>query len=301
VNPVKGVNFGRKPKLKLKRPIPFKVICALKMHPQKRKEKSAKKRRSKGDTKSKSKSDDISERNLIHEYNSLEIEEREVLADRGLTNCLELLVDSFDSGESIAQRLTEIDESHDSEIHRYEAEDEAENGEKTNHGPPMDLVSSILAVSAVQEHLRERGTVSIALERLKLALISTLHGTPPAMLIGPTLSHRAPDTTKILEIKGILAAAMHEYQRRDKLSRVDAARAVLKNISPDLKIHLSRQKITIRMIQNWRDLFGAVSAKPGPGNDSYKQFKKAFASNPESHDKYIQYLTADYARSLPSL
>jgi hypothetical protein len=75
-------------------------------------------------------------------------------------------------------------EFHDSEIHRYEAEDEAENGETTNYGPPMDLLSSILALSAVQEHLRERGTVSIALERLKLALISTLHGTPPAMLIG---------------------------------------------------------------------------------------------------------------------
>lgn len=46
----------------------------------------------------------------------------------------------------------------------------------------------------------------------------------------------------------MLAAAMHEYQRRDKFSRADAARAVLKNISPDLKIYLSNTDITIRMI-----------------------------------------------------
>jgi hypothetical protein len=99
----------------------------------------------------------------------------------------------------------------------------------------------------------------------------------------------------------MLAAAMHEYQRRDKLSRVGAARAVLKNISPDLKIHLSKTEITVRMIQDWRDMFGAVRAKPGFGNDSYRNFKTAFASNPESHDQYIQLLTADYARTLPSL
>ena len=269
----------------------------MKNHPKKRKEK----RKKRHPRESESEGYAISENKLLSEYKALEREEREILADRGLTNCLELLVDSFNSLERIAHRLTEIDESHDIEIHRREVEYEAETGEKVNAGPYVDVLSSISALSAVQEHLEERGTVSIALERLKLALISTLQGTPPAMLIGPTLSHRASDPPRILEIKGMLAAAMHEYQRRDRLSRADAARAVLKQISPDLKIHLSRTEISIRMIQNWRDLYGAVSAKPGPGKDSYIGFKKAFARNPESHGKYIQLLTADYARSLPSL
>jgi hypothetical protein len=147
----------------------------LKTHPQKRKEKSGKRHRGKSNLNSqtKSESDAISERDLIHEYNSLEIEERKLIADRGLTNCLELLGDSFDSSERIAQKLTEIDEHHDKEIIRQEAAYEAETGEWISFGPPVELRSSILAVSAVQQHLEERGAVSIALERLKLALIST--------------------------------------------------------------------------------------------------------------------------------
>jgi len=277
------------------------VLCTLKPHPQNRKEKSAKKRRSKGDTKSKSESDDISERKLIQGYNSLEPEERKILDDRGLKSRLKLLWDSFEFFDSIAQKLTEIDKHHDEEIFRHEAAYEAETGERTNFGPPVDLLSSIYAVTAVQRHLIEWRIESVSLERLRIALISALHGSSPAMLLGPTRSHRPTDPPNVLEIKGMLAAAMYEYQRRNELSRADAARAVLKNIWPNLKIHLSKGKISVRMIQDWRDNFGALSAKPGPGRDSYRDFKKAFAANLGSHDQYIQLLTFHYGRVLPNL
>lgn len=48
-------------------------------------------------------------------------------------------------------------------------------------------------------------------------------------------------------------------------------------------------------------MFGSATSKPGPGKDAYTDFKKAFSSNPEAHDKYIQLLTSQYARVLPSL
>jgi hypothetical protein len=265
--------------------------------------KSAERRRRKGNvgTQKNTEGDNAKRRReLLREYGELETEEREMIDKRGLTNCLELLVASFESSDIVAQKLNDIDDYHDKEIIRQEAAYKEETGEWISFGPPVDLHSSILAVSTVQQYLEERGTVSIALERLKLALSAALAGMPPAMLIGPTLNHRAPDSSKISEIKGMLAAAMHEYQRREKLSRAMAASAVLKNIWPDLRAHLSRTEITIRMIQNWHELYGAKNAKPGPGKNSYEAFKKVFASNPESHDKYIQYLTADYARSLPS-
>ena len=203
--------------------------------------------------------------------------------------------------ERIARKLTEIDELHDKEIVRQEAAYKAETGKSISFGPHVDLLSSIHAISAVQQHLEERGVVSIALERLKLALNSTLRGVPPAMLIGPTLSHRAPSSPKVQEIKGMLAAAMQEYKRRNKLSRPDAARAVLKNISPALKLHLSKMQLSIRVILDWRDTFGSATATPSPGKDAYTKFKKAFSKNPDSHDEYIRLLTAQYARKLPSL
>jgi hypothetical protein len=239
--------------------------------------KSAKSRHSKSTRKSKSKHPKkaIADRDLLHE-----------------------LRDSF---HRIGQSLAEIDEFRDAEIDRQEAKLEAETREIGNAGPPIDLLSSVKAVSAIQEHLKKRGIESDTLERLKHALISVFYGKPLAMFSGPALRHRPPDTPKILEIKGMLAAAMHEYQKRDKLSRVNAARAVLKNISPDLKIHLSKTDLTIRMIQDWRDMFGSVRAKPSTGKDAYTNFKKAFSSNLESHDKYIQLLTAQYARILPNL
>lgn len=267
--------------------------------PQRKAKKS--RRQSNPDSKRKSRSQAKTESDLILEYNRLEIEERELIDERGLTNCLDLLLDQHASLARIADTLAEIDDMRDKEINRLQAELDPETGVRGNAGPPIDLLASVEAVDAVQKHLKERGILSETLERLKHALFSVFHGKPPAMFSGPALRHRPPDTPKILEIKGMLAAAMYEYQRRDKLSRPDAARAVLKNISPALKIHLSKTDVTTRMIQDWRDMFGSAAAKPGPGKDAYKTFRKAFSNNPESHDKYIQLLTARYARILPSL
>jgi hypothetical protein len=238
---------------------------------------------------------------LIQEYRSLKTEDRKIVDERGLKRCLWLLIDAWEEIEDVANKLKKIDEFRDQEVDRQATEYENLTGERIDFGPPEDLISVIHAVYAVMKYLNKKGIFSTALEKLDLALLWTCGGTPPAMLRGPPLSHRPSKPSKILEIKGILAAAMHEYQRRHKLSRSEAARAVLKNISPDLKGHLAKTQITVRMILNWRDKFGAVSAEAGLGKNSYLRFKKSFQENPDSHDEWLQGLTAGYARILPSL
>ncbi|MDP2355735.1 MAG: hypothetical protein Q8M31_06695 [Beijerinckiaceae bacterium] len=274
------------------------------MRPQKRGRKSVKKRRSKNGFKSKKSTVSAAseQRNLMREYSALEAEERQIIDERGLTNCLELLIELLDAYRCLDRSLAELDQSHSQEIKRVEAIEQTQTGEAGNAGPPVDLLWSLRAISVIQNHLAERLIESDTLEKLKQALIATFYGRPPRMFLGPPKEpHRPPDTPKILEIKGMLAAAMNEFQRREKLSRSDAATKVLKNISQDLKEHLSNKNLSVRMIQDWRDTFGSSGAKPSVGREFYLKFKKAFSNNPDAHDEYIRHLTAHYARMLPSL
>lgn len=238
---------------------------------------------------------------ITAELRALDDDELSLVEERGLSGCLFLLSNFQHYSELLDRKLRNIDEQHISEIERYEREARDETGELGNAGPPMDLVTSIRALDAIQEHFVDLGIASDAVERLRVALVAVISGNPPPMFLGPPLDHRPIDAPKIQEIKGILASAMGEYQRRKNLSRTDAAKAVLRNIPPDLEAQLSNGPITARTIIGWYDRFGGANSLPSLGQKSYQIFKKAFSNNPDSHDKYVQLLIAEYAKILPNL
>jgi hypothetical protein len=145
--------------------------------------------------------------------------------------------------------------------------------------PACDRVAALLAVDAVISFLQfspsslsteERRERFESLQKLKTALRDLCEGAAPALMLRPlgSGSGRRADVSSIVGLKGLLAGVMRRQQSAG-MSRRQAAKWIVDNISPRLASRISRKPITPRMVEEWLDRYGGKHAEQNIARKAY--------------------------------
>jgi hypothetical protein len=183
-----------------------------------------------------------------------------------LLDYLELLQDSVDD---LWDKLADNHVGHLDDLKRFPQDK-----------PSCDLVAAFLAIDAVINFLRFSPGKSLSisdrrkrfkiLDELRQALFDLSEGGAPAPMLMPQSkgSGRRADVSSVLAVKGLLAGLMHRQQRVG-MSRPQAAKWIVDNMSPKLASRISRKRITPRMVEEWLDRFGGRHAEQNAARKTY--------------------------------
>jgi hypothetical protein len=183
-----------------------------------------------------------------------------------LLDYLELLQDSVDD---LWDKLADNRAFHVKNLARF-----------SDYEHEVDLVAAVLAVDAVVDFLQFSPTKSLGtadrhkrfkiLDELRQALRDLSEGGAPAPMLRPQSkgSGRRADVSPVLALKGVLAGLMQRQQRAG-MSRHQAAKWIVDNMSPKLASRISRKPITARTVEEWLDRFGGKSAEPNAARKAY--------------------------------
>ena len=179
----------------------------------------------------------------------------------------ELLQDSFDE---LWDELDHDSVSHAKNLARF-PDDKA----------GCDLIAAFSAIATVIKFLRfspsnssmtivERRKRFKILDELRQALFDLSEGGAPAPMLMPQSkgSGRRADVSSVLAVKGLLAGLMNRQQRVG-MSRPQAAKWIVDNMSPKLASRISRKRITPRMVEEWLDRFGGRHAEQNAARKTY--------------------------------
>jgi hypothetical protein len=160
----------------------------------------------------------------------------------------------------------------------------------------INLAASVFAIEAVRKFFRCR----VSMDRLKI-LQTALHelasgASPPEMLLPIETTGRRRDGPTIMSVKAIIAAAMHVQQTAGGMSRVEAARWIVRHISPDFASRISRKPLTPRMVTEWLDRYGGKF----PEDDRVAKVYKIWSQREAYTDVAFRKMTEWLAATIPS-
>lgn len=231
------------------------------------------------------------ERELVEEFRDLGDDLRKQLVDRGLEASLEKLTNLEELLEDIEQDLAEVEVNHAAEIQR-----------DPDAVDSVDLAAAGEALKIVCDGLAERGIESPSLKRLFSGLQDLHGGASPAGMFLPSQSkNRRPDPVNIQSAKGSIAAIVHAKQKVGKLSREEAAKWVLRNLSPKLQGRISVQPVTQRMLIEWLDRYGGRFGGQSVGRTAFLAYSEAFSRYSDMRPDDCESLSKGIAEKLPAL
>lgn len=184
----------------------------------------------------------------------------------------------------LGDELAEIERLHERALASYPGE----TGE-------TDLVTCEMALDSVCHFL----SVLVPCHNLTLLRdglqVLIAGGATPAMFHPPIRPKGRPvDAPSVMAAKGILAGMMH-VQQSTGISRENAAKWIIKNISPTLATRISGKRLTARMIEEWLDRYGGAFPGDSPGSKSYQVWSRG---EPVSPAKFRN-ITEKIARMFP--
>jgi hypothetical protein len=135
-----------------------------------------------------------------------------------------------------------------------------------------DFLAGILALGRVARFLLIRAP-SDAISKVLVALQQQSVGHRPPMLEPIFPGSHAGDPASIQSIKGVLAGLM-AVKQQEGWSRQHAAAFVVRHMSPKLAAATSRNPITPRAVEEWRDRFGGKSPPDNAGGATYKVWSR---------------------------
>src|SRR6266436_7342145 len=166
---------------------------------------------------------------LVDEFKDLDPDLRKQLDRRGLEDSLDLLTRLEEIIEEIRDEFTRIDDAHEADVKRNPAATDS-----------IDLAAATRALAVVRNGLSELLIESHSLNRLFNGLQDLHTGASPAgMFLGLESNSRRPDASNIQSAKGIIAAIIQAKQKVGRLSRQEAAKWTLKNLSVSLRERIS--------------------------------------------------------------
>ena len=148
-----------------------------------------------------------------------------------------------------------------------------------------DLLAAIGALQTVLDFLRfsptkslewsDRRKCSRILEELKHALFDLWEGSAPAPILMARKKGkgRRADVSSTLAIKGHLAGLMY-CQVHAGMTREQAAKWIVNNMSPKLAPRISRKPTTARMVEEWLDRFGGKHAEQNAAREAYQAWSQ---------------------------
>jgi hypothetical protein len=159
-----------------------------------------------------------------------------------------------------------------------------------------DLAACIMALDAVFEFLHLR-VYSLNLGILRMALVEIVVGASPAAMFQPEQHGRGRrlDSHLVQKTKGMLAGMM-EVQQKAGMSRTEAAKWIVKNVSPTLASRISSKPLTPRAVEEWLDKWGGKFGEEGVARDSYRLWRTHDPVDP----KRFREITEDKAKRLPA-
>jgi hypothetical protein len=234
---------------------------------------------------------ECAERDLVEEFRDLDEHLRKELMDRGLETSLVMLTDLEELLEAIEQELAEVEVNHAAEVQR-----------DPDAVDSVDLAAAGEALKIVCDGLAERGIESPSLKRLFSGLQDLHGGASPAGMFLPSKSRsRRPDPGNIQFAKGSIAAIIHAKQKVGKLGREEAAKWVLKYLSPQLQGRISLQPITRRMLIEWLDRYGGRSGGTSVGRMAFLAYSEAFSKYSDMRPDDCASFSNGLAEKLPAL
>ncbi len=235
--------------------------------------------------------EEFSERDLVEEFRELDDSLRKKLESRGLETSLEILTHLEEMLDYIEEELAEVEVNHAAEVER-----------DPDAVDSVDLAAAGEALKIVCDGLAERGIESPSLNRLFSGLQDLHAGASPAGMFLPSKSKsRRSDPRNIQSAKGSIAAIVHAKQKVGKLGREEAAKWVLKNLSPKLQGRISLQPITQRMLIEWLDRYGGRFGEPSVGRAAFLAFVEAFSRFSDMRPDDCTSFSNGIAEKLPAL
>jgi|GEM_PF-5694343 hypothetical protein len=169
----------------------------------------------------------------------------------------------------LGDELAEIERLHERALASYPGE----TGE-------TDLVMCTMALNSVCDFLSVLVPChNLTLLRDGLQVLLADRATPAMFHPLNRPKGRPVDAPSIMAAKGILAGMMH-VQQLAGMSRENAAKWIIKNISPTLATRISGKPLTPRMIEEWLDRYGGAFPGNNPGGKSYQVWSRGEPVSP---------------------
>jgi len=235
--------------------------------------------------------ENYSQDDLIEEFKDLDQNLWKQLDRRGLEGSLDVLTRLEETLKEIEDELVRIDDEHQANVKRNPAATDS-----------IDLAAAALALKVVRNGLSELGIESHSLHRLFSGL-QDLHGgaSPAGMFLALASNSRRPDAGNVQVAKGVVAAIIQAKQKVGKLSRQEAAKWTLKNLSASLRERISAKPITERTLIEWLDRYRGKSGESDPGRHAFLEYSRLFLNWPDIKKDDCASLTNGLAKKLPSL
>jgi hypothetical protein len=161
----------------------------------------------------------------------------------------------------------------------------------------INLAALICVIEAVRKFFFRRRVSVDRLEILQRALQELAAGaSPPEMLLPIKTTGRRRDGPTIMSVKAIIAGVMHRQQTAGGMSRVEAARWIVRHISPDFASRISRKPLTPRMVTEWLDRYGGKF----PEDDRVAKIYKIWSQGEAYTDIDFRKTTEWLAATIPS-
>ncbi len=186
--------------------------------------------------------------------------------------------------DSLHDEMLEIEQLHECDLANY-----------PNQLGKVDLAASILALDATCRFFRAKVSHH-NLDLLKSGLQELAAGGSPAAMFHPLKkTGRRGDVPAVMAAKGAIAGMMRALQSSG-MSRKNAAKWIVRHISPTLAGRISGKPLTPRMVEEWLDRFGGDFAENNPARKSYKVW-----SGGEAVDaKHFREITDRIAKIFPA-
>ena len=184
----------------------------------------------------------------------------------------------------LAVALLEIEIEHQTFVDQY-----------PDHLGANDLWASTLAIQKVLEFLRPIPSRNLAI--LRDALVEVLSGASLPAMFHPEYGRRGrrPDAYSIVAAKGIIAGMM-QVQMSTGMTRREAARWIVRNVSPSLARRISTKALSPRVIEEWLDRYGGKFAENNSGRERYLLWRE---HNPVDPRRFRE-ITDSIAQDMPA-